>query len=98
MVPSPYSGFAVTSGARLIDSTPPAMKSSPSPAATAWQAETTADNPEAQRRVWGDPPAPPGGAAGKTAHGPPLWGCPPPPGSARRGSGPDLAGGSAPRR
>ncbi len=46
----PCSGFAITSGARVIDSTPPATKSSPSPAATAWQAETTAESPEAQSR------------------------------------------------
>ena len=31
------SGFAITSGARVIDSTPPATKRSPSPAITAWQ-------------------------------------------------------------
>ncbi len=42
------SGLAMTSGARLIDSTPPATKRSPSPAATAWHAETTAESPEAQ--------------------------------------------------
>ena len=42
------SGLAITSGARLIDSTPPATKRSPSPAATAWHAETTAESPEAQ--------------------------------------------------
>jgi hypothetical protein len=41
----------MTSGARLIDSTPPATKSSPSPAATAWQAAATAESPEAQSRL-----------------------------------------------
>ena len=45
------SGFAITSGARLIDSTPPATKRSPSPAATAWHAPTTADSPDAQSRL-----------------------------------------------
>ena len=45
------SGLAVTSGARDIDSTPPATKRSPSPAAIAWQAPTTADSPEAQSRL-----------------------------------------------
>ena len=44
------SGFAIASGARLIDSTPPATNRSPSPAMTAWHAETTAASPEAQRR------------------------------------------------
>ena len=44
------SGFAVTSGARLIDSTPPATNRSPSPAAIAWQAPTTAERPDAQSR------------------------------------------------
>jgi hypothetical protein len=45
------SGFPMTSGARLMDSTPPATKRSPSPARTAWQAATTAESPEAQRRL-----------------------------------------------
>src|SRR3954471_25052252 len=45
------SGFAVTSGARDIDSTPPATNRSPSPAAIAWQAPTTAERPDAQRRL-----------------------------------------------
>ena len=44
------SGLAITSGARLMDSTPPAMKRSPSPAAIACAAPTTAERPEAQRR------------------------------------------------
>jgi hypothetical protein len=44
------SGFAMTSGARDIDSTPPATKRSPSPAITAWQAPTTAERPDAQSR------------------------------------------------
>ena len=39
------SGLAMTSGARLIDSTPPATNRSPSPAATAWHAPTTAERP-----------------------------------------------------
>ena len=44
------SGFAVTSGARLIDSTPPATNRSPSPARTAWQAAVTAARPDAHSR------------------------------------------------
>ena len=44
------SGFAMTSGARLIDSTPPATTISASPASTACEADTTAERPEAQRR------------------------------------------------
>ena len=44
------SGFAMTSGARLIDSTPPATTISASPASTAWEAETTAESPDAQSR------------------------------------------------
>ena len=44
------SGLAMTSGARLIDSTPPAMTTSASPANTAWDAETTAESPDAQSR------------------------------------------------
>ncbi len=40
----------MTSGARLIDSTPPATKRSPSPAITAWHADETAARPEAQSR------------------------------------------------
>ena len=45
------SALAVTKGARVIDSAPPATKSSPSPARIAWHAETTADSPEAQSRL-----------------------------------------------
>ena len=45
------SGLAVTSGARLIDSTPPATNRSPSPASTAWQAATIAESPEAHSRL-----------------------------------------------
>ena len=45
------SGLAIANGARLIDSTPPATNRSPSPASTAWQAETTAASPDAQSRL-----------------------------------------------
>ena len=41
----------MTSGARVIDSTPPATNRSPSPAITAWHAPTTAESPEAHRRL-----------------------------------------------
>ena len=47
---TPTSGFACTSGARLIDSTPPATKRSPSPAAIACDAATTAESPDAHSR------------------------------------------------
>ncbi len=43
-------GLGIESGARVIDSTPPATNRSPSPAATAWHAMTTAESPEAHRR------------------------------------------------
>ncbi len=45
-----FSSLPITSGARLIDSTPPATASSISPARIAWQAHTTAARPEAHRR------------------------------------------------
>ncbi len=45
------SGLSITYGARLIDSTPPAMKTSPSPTAIAWAAELTAWRPEPQSRL-----------------------------------------------
>src|ERR671934_522869 len=60
----PFSGFAVTSGARLIDSAPPATKSSPSPAITAWQAAANAESPDAPRRVQPDPRVGEGRGAG----------------------------------
>ncbi len=44
------SAFGIASGARLIDSTPPATNRSPAPATTEWQAETTADKPDAHSR------------------------------------------------
>jgi hypothetical protein len=61
------SGFAITSGARDIDSTPPATKRSPSPAATAWQAPTTADSPEAQSRFTVTPATESGSPASSAA-------------------------------
>jgi hypothetical protein len=61
------SGFAVTSGARDIDSTPPATKRSPSPAITACAAPTIADRPEAQRRLTVTPPTDSGKPASSTA-------------------------------
>ena len=57
-----FSSLPITSGARLIDSTPPATASSISPARIAWQAHTTAESPEAHSRLtvmpgisWGRP-------------------------------------------
>jgi hypothetical protein len=56
-----------------MDSTPPATNRSPSPARTAWQAATTADRPEAQSAVDGNPghrlgePGEQGGHAGHVA-------------------------------
>ena len=46
-----FSSLPITSGARLIDSTPPATASSISPARIAWQAHTTAASPEAHSRL-----------------------------------------------
>ena len=50
----PASGLRRTYGARVIDSTPPAMKTSPSPNAIAWAAELIACRPQPHRRltVW----------------------------------------------
>ena len=61
------SGFAVTSGARLIDSTPPATKRSPSPAAIAWHAPTTAERPDAQSRLTVTPATDSGSPASSAA-------------------------------
>ena len=57
----------MTSGARLIDSTPPATNRSPSPAAIAWHAETTAERPEAQSRFTVTPATDSGSPASRTA-------------------------------
>ena len=56
-----------TSGARLIDSTPPATKRSPSPAGTAWHAVTTAESPDAQRRLTVTPATESGSPASSAA-------------------------------
>ena len=61
------SGFAIASGARLIDSTPPATNRSPSPAQTAWHAETTAASPEAQSRLTVTPATDSGSPASSAA-------------------------------
>ena len=61
------SGFAIASGARDIDSTPPATNRSPSPAATAWHAETTAARPDAQSRLTVTPATDSGRPARSTA-------------------------------
>ena len=61
------SGFAITSGARLIDSTPPATKRSPSPATTACEAETTAERPDAQSRLTVTPATDSGSPASSAA-------------------------------
>lgn len=44
-------GLAITQGARVIDSTPPATTRSASPARIAWAAEATAVSPEAHSRL-----------------------------------------------
>ena len=62
-----FSAFGVTNGARLIDSSPPATKRSPSPAITAWQAPTTAASPEAQSRLTVTPAADSGSPASSAA-------------------------------
>src|SRR5690606_3953109 len=61
-------GLSITYGARLMDSTPPAMKTSPSPARIAWNAEFTAWRPEPHRRftVW------PGTLTGRPASRPAI--------------------------
>ena len=46
----PRSGFSITNGERLIDSTPPASSRSPSPAWIACAAWRTASRPDAQSR------------------------------------------------
>ena len=61
------SGLPVTSGARLIDSTPPATNRSPSPATTAWQADTTAASPDAHSRFMVTPATDCGSPASSTA-------------------------------
>ena len=43
--------MGITYGARVIDSTPPAIMMSPQPAAIAWAAEFTACRPLAHKRV-----------------------------------------------
>ena len=63
-----FAGFAVTSGARVIDSTPPATNRSPSPAITAWQAPTTAERPDAQSRFTVTPPTLSGSPASSAAN------------------------------
>ena len=47
------SALSITYGARVIDSTPPAMNTSPSPAPIAWAAEFTACRPGAAQPVDG---------------------------------------------
>ena len=44
-------GLAITQGARVIDSTPPAMTTSASPARTAWAADAIAVSPLAHSRL-----------------------------------------------
>ena len=43
-------GLSITNGERLMLSTPPAMKTSPSPAEIAWNAESTVCMPEPHKR------------------------------------------------
>ena len=62
------SGFAITNGARDIDSTPPATKRSPSPAITAWHAPTTAERPDAQSRFTVTPATDSGSPASSARH------------------------------
>ena len=65
---TPSPACAITSGARLIDSTPPATNRSPSPAITAWQAPTTADRPEAHSRLTVTPATDSGRPASSARH------------------------------
>ena len=61
------SAFRVTSGARLIDSTPPATNASPSPTMMAWAALLMACRPEPHRRLTVRPPASTGSPASRPA-------------------------------
>ena len=56
----PFSGFCTTHGARLIDSTPPAMQIEASPTAIARLAATTASMPEPHSRFTVAPGTPTG--------------------------------------
>ncbi len=62
----------MTRGARVIDSVPPATKTSPSPAAMACAAATIADMPEPQRRLMVWPGTDIGSPASRTAIRPTL--------------------------
>ena len=61
------SAFAMTYGARVIDSTPPPMKTSPSSTAMAWAAELIAWSPDPQRRFTVSPPTSTGRPASRSA-------------------------------
>ena len=61
------SGLAMTYGARVIDSTPPATKTSPSPTAIAWAAALIACRPEPHRRLTVRPPTSTGKPASSAA-------------------------------
>ena len=54
--PTAASALAMTYGARVIDSTPPPMNTSPSPTAIAWAAELIAWSPEPHSRLTVSPP------------------------------------------
>ena len=57
----------MTYGARVIDSTPPAMNTSPSPTAIAWAAELIACNPEPHSRLTVSPATSTGSPARRAA-------------------------------
>ena len=65
--PTAPSGLAITYGARVIDSTPPPMKTSPSPTAIAWAAELIAWRPEPHSRLTVSPPTSTGSPARSSA-------------------------------
>ncbi len=61
------SGLAMTYGARVIDSTPPPMNTSPSPTAIAWAAELIAWSPLPHSRLTVSPPTSTGSPARSSA-------------------------------
>ena len=60
-------GLERTYGARVIDSTPPPMNTSPSPTAIAWAAELIACSPEPHSRLTVSPPTSTGKSASSSA-------------------------------
>ena len=62
------SGLGITYGARVIDSTPPPMNTSPSPTAMAWAAELIAWSPDPHSRLTVRPPTSTGKSGQEQRH------------------------------